>query len=352
MSLFDLRWNDYSLDEDMVAVRDLFQDFFSSECPTSRVRAAEPLGYDAPLWRSLATIGVASMGLPEAAGGDGASLVTMSLVAEQFGGAAAPVPLIQQVVATRLLAMAASGAPAAAAAILKSAAVGERPVALALSPVVPGQRQLLPEGAIGTDVIALEGDMLLLFTSETPPAHVPNQGSTPLAWWSPTGADAQLVLAIGGHAVRLHADAVAEWKLLTAAALVGLTQTSLDIACAFVKTRETLGVPVGSLQGVAFPLADVAINLDGSRNLVRRAAWSWENDPQRRPELMQAAYVSAVRTATHGTTTSAHMQGGLGFTVEADASLYFLRSKGWSALGGGIDRDLTAIGDALLAARN
>jgi hypothetical protein len=53
--------------------------------------------------------------------------------------------------------------------------------------------------------------------------------------------------------------------------------------------------------------------------------------------------------ATHGTTTAAHMQGGLGFTVEADASLYFLRAKGWSVLGGDPAREVLAVGDALIA---
>ena len=288
------------------------------------------------------------MGLPEAVGGDNASLATLTLVAEQYGAAAAPVPLIQQIVAGRLLAAAGSDDPAATT-VLSEVASGERLIALALSPLVQGHRQLLPDGAIAADVIALEGDVLLLISSGKPAAHQPNQGSTPLAWFAPDASGTQIVLATGGRARELFADAVAEWKLLTAAALVGLTQTALDVACAFVRTRETMGVPVGSLQGVAFPLADVAINLDGTRNLIRRAAWIWENEADRQPALMRAAFVSAVNTAGHGTTTSAHMQGGLGFTVEADASLYFLRSKGWSALGGGIDSDLLAIGDLLLA---
>ena len=55
--------------------------------------------------------------------------------------------------------------------------------------------------------------------------------------------------------------------------------------------------------------------------------------------------------ATHGATTSAHMQGGLGFTIEADASLYFLRAKGWSVLGGDPAADVIIAGDALAARR-
>src|SRR6185437_9819343 len=54
----------------------------------------------------------------------------------------------------------------------------------------------------------------------------------------------------------------------------------------------------------------------------------------RSPAPGAGAFAYAARVATHGTTTAAHMQGGLGFTIEADASLYFLRAKGWSLLGG------------------
>ena len=101
----------------------------------------------------------------------------------------------------------------------------------------------------------------------------------------------------------------------------------------FAKSRRTLGVPIGSLQGVAFPLADVMTELSGARNLVRKAAWYAEHEPEVRPELALAAFVHAAAAATESTWVSAHVQGGLGFTFEADISLYFLRAKGWSVLG-------------------
>src|SRR5436190_5204756 len=66
---FELRYADYSLSSDQEAVRDAFAEFFRNECPSERVRAAEPLGYDEKLWRQLADMGAASMGLPEQVGG-------------------------------------------------------------------------------------------------------------------------------------------------------------------------------------------------------------------------------------------------------------------------------------------
>lgn len=344
MDRFELRYADYSLSGEQEAVRDAFRDFFSNECPPGTVRAAEPLGYDAKLWRQLTEMGAASMGLPESAGGDGASLADLVIIAEEAGAALAPVPFIEHVAALRALA----AFPSAPAGLVTAAAAGERPLALAMRPVAGSGSQLVPGGAVARDVVALAGGELVLVHADEPPPLIRNQGSTPLARWE-LGAGPRTVLAEGPAAVSCYEMARAEWKLLTAAALVGLTERALSVAVDFVKTRETMGVPVGSLQGVSFPLAEVAIGVSGARNLVRRAAWMAENDPAAHPALTPAAFAYAARVATHGTTTSAHMQGGLGFTAEADASLYFLRAKGWSVLAGDPAQDIIAVGDALAA---
>lgn len=339
---FELRYTDYSLTDDQEAVRDAFREFFTGECPTTRVRAAEPLGYDPKLWGQLAELGAASMGLPESAGGDGAGLTDLVIVAEEAGAALAPVPFAEHAAASRAIA---SG-PAAAGHVL--AAAGERPVTLALQPVTGDGAQLVPAGAVVRDVVALAGEELVLVHAEEPSDLVRNQGSTPLGRWQ-LAVGPRTVLAAGAAAAAAYATARAEWKLLTASALVGLTERALSVAVEFVKTRETMGVPVGSLQGVSFPLADVAIGIAGARNLIRRAAWMAENEPGAHPGLVPAAFAYAAQVATHGATTSAHMQGGLGFTAEADASLYFLRAKGWSVLGGDPAADIIAVGDALTA---
>lgn len=106
----------------------------------------------------------------------------------------------------------------------------------------------------------------LVVHADEPPPLAPNQGSTPLAWWDLDGGARSVVLASGPEALARYQVARAEWKLMTAAALVGLTERALGIAVDFAKTRETMGVPIGMLQGVAFPLADVAIGISGAQN--------------------------------------------------------------------------------------
>ncbi|GGM98543.1 acyl-CoA dehydrogenase [Streptomyces fuscichromogenes] len=343
MEGFELRRQDFSLNAEQLAVREAFGDFFRKECRPSVVREAEPLGFDTGLWRRLLDMGAAAMALPETVGGHGATLVDLALVAEEQGRTVAPVPLVAHTVATRLLARA--GAPGD---VLAAAASGERLVTLALQPAAVGRRQLLPEGAIARDVVAWTPKGLALYSAGRPGTHLRNQGSTALAWWDPGAADKRVELITGPEAFALFGTAVAEWKLLTAAALVGIADSALSLGVEFAKTRRTLGVPIGSLQGVSFPLADVATAVAGARNLVWKAAWFAEYEPASRPELPLAAFDCAARTATDATRVSVHVQGGLGFTVEADISLFFLRAKGWSALGGDPGEDRKRIASARL----
>jgi alkylation response protein AidB-like acyl-CoA dehydrogenase len=342
---FELRRYDFDLDDGQEAVQDAFREFFTKESPSSVVRAAEPVGFDAGLWSSLIGLGATSMGLPEVAGGDGASFVDLVLMAEQYGAVLAPVPLISQVVVGRLLA--AIGPPASDA--LAGVISGERPVVLVTHPAY-GQRQLVVDAAIARDAVVLDGDSLVLVTRDAPPPPVANQGRTPLAWLDPSEGSRQLLVS-GPAAAQFHARAILEWKLLTAAALVAMTESAMFMAVEFAKTRHTMGVPIGTLQGVSFPLADVAINVGGTRNLIRKAAWMHENEPDERPDLIPMAFAAAARTATHGTGVAVHVHGGLGVTIEADIGLYFRRAKGWSLLMGDPNDEYLAVGEMFAVGR-
>lgn len=357
---YELRRCDPSLDEDQRAVRDAFAEFFTKESPPSVVRAAEPLGFDATLWTKLTGMGAASMGLPAARGGDDATTADLALVAEQWGRTVAPVPLAGHVAATRLL-----GRVGAPADVLDAAASGRRIVTLAVQPPAPGNRQLVADAAVAADIVTLTDGMIVLHRGSGSAEQVPNQGHTPLAWWaSPLaedrGGDGRLSLATGMGALVAWEMAVTEWKLLMAAALVGLADASLRLGTEFARTRETLGVPIGALQGVAFPLADVAVELASARALLYKAAWTLDHEPGgirpgslalgRGGELTLMALDVARRLATQAATTSAHVQGGLGFTTEADISLYFLRAKGWGALAGDPAASLIRIGARIAAA--
>lgn len=325
----EIRRQDYSLGDEQRDIRDSFARFFERQCPSELVRAAEPLGFDADLWRRTAELGAAAMRLAEERGGVGGSLVDLALIAEQAGGRAAPLPLAEAAVALPLLALAADPG---AEARLAAAVAGELVPTLAPRPL-DGRPQLLPAGAVAGAVVALDGEELVLFELERPGEHVRNLGGTPLALWSPERAGDRVVLAGGEAAAAAHAGAVAEWRLLTAAALVGAGARAIVEAVEFAKTRLTSKVPIGSLQAVSHPLVDAEALVASARHLVWKAAWFRDEEPGARPELAPMAFAHASRAASVATATALHMQGGFGFTLESDVTLYFRRAKGWSVLG-------------------
>ncbi|BBY16907.1 acyl-CoA dehydrogenase family protein [Mycolicibacterium litorale] len=326
MDRYELRRLDYSLSEDHVDLQTAYRQFFKTHCPIETVRAAEASGFDKSLWERLCAMGATTMALPESAGGDGATLVDLTLVAEEIGRSLAPVPWIEHVVAARLL---------AALGGLDSGIVGgEQIAALDLRlDAAPGVR-LIAGGSIADHLLVREEDKVVRLGFGTRPARVDNIGKLPMAWVDPAAADSRTVLGAGAEAAAAYDRALTEWRLLTAAALVGLVEETMTIAAEFAKTRYTLGVPISTLQGISHPLANIAIVVQGGRNLVRRAAWFLDNEPEERPELAPSAFVFMAEEAAKAATMAVHVQGGLGVSAEAAATAYLVRARGWPLAGG------------------
>jgi alkylation response protein AidB-like acyl-CoA dehydrogenase len=332
MDRFELRRLDYSLSEDHLALQTTYKQFFKTHCSIETVRAAEPFGFDKNLWERLCAMGATTMALPESCGGDGATLVDLTLVAEEIGRSLAPVPWIDHVCAARLLArLGALGTDADYAADV----VNGQQLA-GLDPQldsVTGLR-LIPTGSIADHIIVRDGVSVVRLTFGTRPTKVDNIGRLPMAWVDPAGADCCTVLASGSDALANYRRALDEWRLLIAAALVGLVEETMTIAAEFAKTRYTLGVPISTLQGISHPLANMAITVRGGRNLARRAAWFLDNEPDERPELAASAFVFMAEEAAKAATMAVHVQGGLGVSAEAAATAYLVRARGWPLAGG------------------
>jgi alkylation response protein AidB-like acyl-CoA dehydrogenase len=339
------RQANFTLTEEQEAVRDAFASFFERECPTDLVRAAEPSGFDERLWARLADIRAVAMGLPEEAKGDGAGLIDLSLVAEECGRRVAPVPLIEAVVAARLLAGWASAAPE----WLADAAAGSRLLTLALHPGAGAQ--LVPAAAVADAVIGLLGDELVLTYSGSRPEPVPNQGHAPIAWWDLDTAKERVVVYSGPDAAAGFDRAKREWKLLTAAALVGMARAALDIGVEHARGRVAFGARIGTFQGVSHPLADVAGAVDTARRLVHKAAWFADNELDANRQLVPMAYLYAEESAMQAAVVGVHVLGGVGFTMESDQQLYFRRVKGWTLVAGDPKATLAEIADQYFGPR-
>ena len=344
---FVLRRSDYSLSDEQQALRDAFRLFFEKHCSSERVREAEPLGWDAALWSQIGDLRPVAMGVPVERGGDGAGLVELALVAEEFGRRAAPLPLVEAMVAARLLAALEAQQESATAArerLLEGAVVS---VAVGSDADRTGRR-LVPGGAVAGSVLGLHGERLVMASAEVPPPHVPNLASAPLAWWDlADGA----TLATGEPALMFFARAQQEWRVLTAAALVGIGQTALDLAAEYAKERVAFGVPIGSFQSVAHPLADVLIGIESARRLTHKAAWFLDHEADHVGPLASMAFVHAAEAAERAGTVGVHTQGGFGFTLESDEQLFYRRAKGWALIGGDRRAELQQIAEGVIAFR-
>src|SRR5580704_12420909 len=137
---------DLSLSEDQLTLRVAFAEFFDKESTLERVRAAEPLGVDQDLWTKLAGTGAVAMGLPEEAGGGGASYLDLVLVAEQYGRRIAPVPFVEAAAAGHVLAQAGTGDLIGD--LIDGVIDGRAVPTIALSPARDGRLRLVPAGAV------------------------------------------------------------------------------------------------------------------------------------------------------------------------------------------------------------
>ncbi|SEH88130.1 Acyl-CoA dehydrogenase [Mycolicibacterium rutilum] len=326
MDRYELRRLDYSLSEDHQALQAAYKDFFKTHCSIETVRAAEASGFDKSLWERLCTMGATTMALPEDVGGDGATLVDLTLVAEEIGRSLAPVPWIDHVSAARLLGRLGAVDP--------DIVSGQQIVGLdPQHDAVTGTR-LVPSGSVADHIVLRDGDDIVQLTFATRPTKVDNIGRLPMAWIDPAAADTRTVVASGAEALAEFQRALDEWRALTAAALAGLVEETMTIAAEFAKTRYTLGVPISTLQAISHPLANIAITVQGGRNLARRAAWFLDNEPDERRELAPSAFVFMAEEAAKAATMAVHVQGGLGVSAEAAASAYLVRARGWALAGG------------------
>jgi alkylation response protein AidB-like acyl-CoA dehydrogenase len=333
---------DLSLSEDQLTLRAAFAEFFDKEATVERVRAAEPLGFDQELWAKLAGTGAVAMGLPEDAGGGGASCLDLVLVAEQYGRRIAPVPFVEAAAAGHVLAQ------AAAAGLTAGLADGGTVATVALSPAQGGRLRLVPAGAVAEIVVALDGDRLIAL--RRPPGvrpHVepsPNFGSSPLADW-PLDDGEVTVLASGPTAVQLYRDGVSLWQLLMAAALGGLRSAALELGVSYVKARKAFGVIIGSFQAIQHRLADVVVAGDGAQLLVYEAAWARDAGQPEAAALASMAFLFGADCAFRTARECLQFHGGYGFTLEYDIQLYFRRAKAWPLALGDPKREYQRLAD-------
>jgi len=141
------------------------------------------------------------------------------------------------------------------------------------------------------------------------------------------------LLGVAGRGLQQFLAVLDDGRIAIAALAVGLAQACLDAATEQATTRTAFGRPIGANQGVAFAVADLAVQLEAARLLTYRAAWlKDECAAGRRPaaavrQAAAAAKLFATTTAVDATRTATQVFGGGGFIEEYPVARFYRDAK-------------------------
>ncbi|MBO8192959.1 acyl-CoA/acyl-ACP dehydrogenase [Streptomyces oryzae] len=389
---------DTAFTEEQEQMRRTVRELLARRCAPDEVKAAvlRPEGYDTELWRTLAgQLGLAGLALPEAYGGVGCGTLELALAFEEAGRVLLPSPLLSTAVLAAPL-LAALGTAGQRDRLLPRLASGALTGALvvpggALSPALgltgsghdwagggraggvqaayrtghagEGWRlygeadQVLGGHSAGLLLVAAHTGgyarsrtaLFLLDCAEGDPDGLVRTRRTAL---DETRAVARVQLrdvpatplgdSTGDMCGALMAAGPRVAAVLAAEA-VGAADGALTRTVEYVRTREQFGRPIGSFQAVRHRLADVYVQLQAARSAAYYAAWAADRPGADRTDgeaataggLALAQGLEALRTAA---AEAVQLHGGVGFTWEHAAHLYFKRAAGDELLLGPVHR--------------
>jgi alkylation response protein AidB-like acyl-CoA dehydrogenase len=310
----------FHLTSEQVAIQDAVRGTLSDCWGIERLHAFADGAddFDAASWQALMALGVGGLALPEDQGGAGLGLLEAALVAEVAGEAAAPGPLIGQILTAIAVANCANPATRE---LLPGIASGETVVTLALgSDLVQCARAaqlfLTDDGAGGLQLV-VAGDGV-----EIGPVTATDR-SRPVSRVTFGTVEAHPLFAPGDAMIQRLTDAA---LVLIAADALGGAQHCTDLSVEYAKTREQFGQPIASFQALKHQLAHMALDVEPARALVWYAAYAWDAAlPDASHAAAQAkAYLCEVYTRTTRAAIAAH--GGIGYTWEYGLNYWFRRA--------------------------
>jgi alkylation response protein AidB-like acyl-CoA dehydrogenase len=134
------------------------------------------------------------------------------------------------------------------------------------------------------------------------------------------------MLGARGDGWKLFLKTLDGGRISIGAMAVGLAQAALDASVAYARERRQFGRPIGSFQGVAFMVADMATEVDAARALVYRAAWL--KDQGRDYSLAAAqAKLLASEVSQRVTNNAVQIHGGYGYVEEYKVERYLRDAK-------------------------
>jgi alkylation response protein AidB-like acyl-CoA dehydrogenase len=112
-----------------------------------------------------------------------------------------------------------------------------------------------------------------------------------------------------------------------AAEQVGGAQRCLDMAVEYAKSRIQFGRPIGSFQAIKHKCADMLLEVESAKSAAYYAGWAAAEDSDELPVVASLAKSYCSEAYFHAAAENIQIHGGIGFTWEHDAHLYFKRAK-------------------------
>ena len=119
-----------------------------------------------------------------------------------------------------------------------------------------------------------------------------------------------------------------------AAEAVGGAERSLEMAVEYAKTRVQFGRPIGSFQAIKHKCADMLLEVESAKSASAYAAWAAQEDADELAVVAPLAKSYCTEAFFHCASENIQIHGGIGFTWEHDAHLYFKRAKSTELLFG------------------
>jgi alkylation response protein AidB-like acyl-CoA dehydrogenase len=350
------------------AVRKFCADNFD-ESTVRRLMEAE-VPFDTKVWNRLgAELGVLGLSVPEADGGAGGSLVDQAVAVEQFGATLACGPLfgtvylaVPALVASpggpardELLAQLVEGTRTAAFAVADKAGAFD-PAAVTVTAngdTVSGTVQRVVDGAAADEILvaATSSDGIGLYAVDAKDTQ-----RTPLMTLDLTRPQATITFAdsparlLAGpeEAERVITHALQVGSALLAVEQVGAAQHLLDLAVEYAKSRLQFGRQIGSFQAIKHKLADMLVDLEHARSTAFHAVWALTDGSDDPALAVSIAQATASAALSHIAADTIQVHGGIGFTWEHQAHLYFKRAATDAALLGTAEQHRSRVADFVL----
>jgi alkylation response protein AidB-like acyl-CoA dehydrogenase len=347
----------FAFSEEQEELRSSVRRFLDDKSPIPEVRRLMETtdGYDPAVWAQMANqLGLQGLAIPEEHGGSGFTYVELIVVLEEMGRSLLCAPYFATI-ALAGNAILTSGDDAAKKELLPGIATGDTIATLAFTE----DNGRWDEGGItttatragdgwtldGHKMFVLDGHVanLLVVAARTPAGlglfavegDAPGLTRTPLATMDQTRKQARLELA-GTPGRLIGADGGASAGLsrtldLAAVALaaeqVGGAQRCLDMSVEYAKERVQFGRPIGSFQAIKHKCADMLLEVESAKSAAYYAGWAAAESSDELPVVASLAKAYCSDAYFHAAAENIQIHGGIGFTWEHDAHLYFKRAK-------------------------